>query len=143
MARDTLAQRENAERRGVVDSCALERPVGRRNRRIHRLDGFFDHIVSEHNFDFDLGEEVHDILGAAVELGVALLSPEALGLGDRNALKTNLLQRLLHFVEFERLDDRLDLFHRLLISPANRGRHGTPTANRGLAGPVPSRLKGK
>src|SRR6266542_3730223 len=28
-----------------------------------RLDGFFDHVVSEHNLDFDLGKKIHHVLG--------------------------------------------------------------------------------
>jgi hypothetical protein len=34
----------------------------------------------------------------------ALLAPKPLGFGDRYSLQTHALQRLLHLVEFERLD---------------------------------------
>src|SRR3546814_19767566 len=40
-----------------------------------------------------------------------LLAPEALGLGDGDAADPDLVQRLLHLVELERLDNRLDLLH--------------------------------
>ena len=48
-----------------------------------RLDRSFDLLVTKHNLDFHLGEKVNDIFGAAVELGVSLLPPKPLGLGDR------------------------------------------------------------
>src|SRR5215813_7186210 len=81
-----------------------------------RLDGFFDHVVAEHNLDLHLWEKIDHVFGASVELGVSLLPAEALGLGDGDALQSYLLQRFLHLVELERLDDRLDLFHRNCFS---------------------------
>src|SRR6185295_889058 len=90
-----------------------------------RLDGFFDHVVTEHNLDLHFGQEIHDVFGAPIKLGVALLTPEALGLGDGDALQADFLQRLLHLVELERFDDRLDLFH---WNPSCAGR--TPAAGR-------------
>ena len=68
-------------------------------------------VVAEHDLDLHLGQEVDDVFGAAIELGVALLAAEALGLGDGDALQADFLKRFLHFVELERLDDRFDLFH--------------------------------
>src|SRR6476469_287521 len=43
-----------------------------------RLDGFLGERVRHDDLELHLGEEVHDVLGAAVELGVALLPAEAL-----------------------------------------------------------------
>ena len=80
------------------------------------LDGLVRHVIGENNLDLHLGQEIHDVFRASIELGVSLLTPEAVRLGQRNALQPNVLQRLLHLVEFERLYDRLDLFH-LLTSP--------------------------
>src|SRR5229473_8652624 len=71
-----------------------------------RLDGFLDHVVAEHNLDLHLGEEIHHVLGAAIKLGVSLLAAESLGLGHGDALQPDLLQRFLHLVELEGLDDR-------------------------------------
>jgi hypothetical protein len=68
-------------------------------------------VVGKHDLDLHLGQEVDDVFGAAIELGVALLAAEALGLGHGDALQADLLQRFLHLVELERLDDRFDLFH--------------------------------
>jgi hypothetical protein len=47
---------------------------------------------------------------------MAFLASESLGFGDRDALQADLLQRFLHLIELERLDDGLDLFH-VLSSP--------------------------
>ena len=58
------------------------------------------------------------------------LAPESLGLGDRNALKTYLLERLLHLVEFERLNNRLDFLHR--VSSPGSVKAGPIPRNRAL-----------
>jgi hypothetical protein len=42
---------------------------------------------------------------------MALLPAEAFRLGHGEALDPDLVQRLLHLVELEGLDDRFDLFH--------------------------------
>ena len=42
---------------------------------------------------------------------MALLAAEALGFDHRDALQADFLQRFLHFIELERLDDRFNLFH--------------------------------
>ena len=68
-------------------------------------------VVAHDELDLDLGQEVDDVLGAAIQLGVALLAAEALDLGHRQARDADLGQRLAHFVELERLDDRFDLLH--------------------------------
>src|SRR5580692_1104716 len=101
-----------------------------------RLDRFFNHVVAKHNLDFHLGKKIDDIFGAAVEFGVSLLAPKPLGLGHRYSLQTHLLQRLLHLVEFERLDDRLDLFHRV-SSPSAKAADAPLGPRLRLAGPVP------
>jgi hypothetical protein len=72
----------------------------------------FDHVVGDHDLDLHLGQEVDDVFGAAIQFGMALLAAKALGLRHRDALEAHFLQRLLDFVEFERFDDRFDLFHR-------------------------------
>src|SRR5262245_40012 len=76
--------------------------------RFHRL---VDELVGEDDLDLNLGQEVDDIFGAAIELGMAFLPAETLGLGNGNALQSHFLQGLFDFVELERLDDGLDLFH--------------------------------
>ena len=80
---------------------------------LDRLAGAFDHRIFHHHFDFDLGQEIDDVFGPAIQFGMALLPAEALGLGHGDALDADLVKRLLHLVELEGLDDRLDLLHRL------------------------------
>src|SRR5436190_8746613 len=78
-------------------------------------DGF-QHLLDERvrysRFDLRLRDEVDRVLGAAIELGVPLLSAEALDLGHRHALHARLGQRLADVLELERLDDRRYQFHR-------------------------------
>src|SRR5580692_11856817 len=57
-----------------------------------RLNGFFNHVIAEHNLDLHLGEKIDNIFSAAIELGVPFLAPKSLGLGDCNSLKTNFLE---------------------------------------------------
>src|ERR1043165_2840748 len=59
----------------VPDAAGLRSPAD-------RVHGFFDHVVAENNFDLHLGQEIHDVFGAAIKLGVPFLAPEALGLRD-------------------------------------------------------------
>ena len=79
---------------------------------LDRLDRALEQRIVEHDFDLHLGQEVDDVFGAAIELGVALLAAEALGFGHGHARMPISCKRLLHLVELERLDDRFDLFHR-------------------------------
>src|SRR5262245_54292339 len=76
-----------------------------------RVDRLLDHAVGNHHLDLDLGKEVDDVLGSAIELRMALLPAETLDLGDGEAGHAELGQRLAHFVELERLNDRFDLLH--------------------------------
>src|SRR5665213_408782 len=76
-----------------------------------RVDRLLDQVVRDHDLDFDLGQEVHDVLRPAIKFSVPLLPTEPLGFGDGNALQPDLLERLLHLVELERLDDGFDFFH--------------------------------
>src|SRR6185312_14326141 len=92
------------------ENLAVADPPGLR-RAPDRVDRLLDQIVRNHDFDFDLGQKVHDVLGAAIEFGVTFLPPEALGFRDGDALESNFLERFLHLVELEWLDDGLDLLH--------------------------------
>ena len=74
---------------------------------------------------FTFGQEVDDVFGAAIEFGVSLLPPEALGFEDGDALQSDLIEGVLHLIELEGLDDRFDLLH-LLETP--------PRADAGAAG---------
>src|SRR6516162_2628262 len=94
---------------------AVADPAGVRG-LLDRLDRALDQRFLHHDLDLHLRQEVDDIFGSAIELGMSLLATEPLGLGDGDALDADLVERLLHLVELEGLDDRLDLFHRILVS---------------------------
>jgi hypothetical protein len=51
-------------------------------------------LVGHDDLDFHLGQEVHGVFAAAVDLGVALLAAEALDLGDGHAFDPDLGERL-------------------------------------------------
>src|SRR6185437_2511839 len=76
-----------------------------------RVDRAVDEVVADHDLDLHLGQEIHDVFGAAIEFGMSLLPAETLGFGDSNALQSELLKRFFHLVELERLDDGFDLLH--------------------------------
>src|SRR6476619_3668227 len=80
---------------------------------LDRLDDAVDLVVLDHHLDFPLGDEVDDLFGTAIELGMALLATEALDLTDSDSADAGVVQRVLHIVQLERLDDRFDLFHGL------------------------------
>ena len=67
--------------------------------------------VLDDHLQLHLGQEIDDIFGAAIQLGMALLPAEALRLGDGDAADADFVQRLLHLIQLERLDDRFDFFH--------------------------------
>jgi len=89
----------------------------------------------DNDLDFDLGEEIDHVFGAAIDFGVALLPAEPPDLADRHAGDADLAQRAFDFVELERLDDRLDFFHRLTIASAGSVSH--------RAGPRRNRANGR
>jgi hypothetical protein len=76
-----------------------------------RFDHGLDLVVGHRDFELDLGQKVDHVLGAAVQLGVALLAAEALDLGGGDAGHAGLGQRLAHVIELERLDDGHDHLH--------------------------------
>src|SRR5262249_51624394 len=76
-----------------------------------RLDHAAHQIVRHHDLELDLGDQVHRVFGAAVELGVALLPAHALHFAHGEAGHAGLAEGVLHRVELEGLDDRLDQLH--------------------------------
>src|SRR5258708_4725748 len=105
---------------------------------LDRLERLGHQVVGEHHLDLHLGQEVDDILGAPVQLGVTLLAAESLHLGDGEAEHADVGERLFHFVELEGLDDGFDLLHGSLgLSPQadGEGRHDTRRR------PAPQRLR--
>jgi hypothetical protein len=76
-----------------------------------RLDAAVDVGVLDDDLDLHLGQEVDHVLGAAVQLGVALLAAETLHLGHGQAGHADLGQRLANLFELEGFDDGGDLLH--------------------------------
>src|SRR5262249_52845603 len=101
---------------GAHEDLAVSDSAGAR-RRLDQAGGLSRRYVIEQQLDLDLRQEVDDVLGAPIELGVAFLAAESLHFRDRHALDPFLGQGFLHFVELEWLDDCFDLFHRRYSSP--------------------------
>ena len=69
----------------VADAAGL-------GRLADRLDGALDQSVGQDDLQLHLGQEVDHVLGAAVELGMPLLTAEALDLGYGDALNADFRQ---------------------------------------------------
>src|SRR6185436_16986109 len=95
-------------------------------RLLDRLDHLCDLLVADDDLQLHFWQEVDDVLRAPVELGVPLQTPEALYLGDGEALHADRGQAFLHLVELEGLDDPLDLFHARASSSNGEGATLTP-----------------
>src|SRR5262249_16511121 len=76
-----------------------------------RLDDLVDQRVLDGDLDAGLRHEVDHVLGAAIQLGVTALPPEALDLGDGHSGNADFRQGGTDVVEFEGLDDCADEFH--------------------------------
>src|SRR6266545_936488 len=88
-------------------------------------------LVVDQHLDPDLGYQVHGVLGAPVDLGVALLPAVTAGLGDRHPLDPEGLQGRLHVIELEGLDDPSDELHACTFSEFGAGAVPAPTPARG------------
>ena len=86
-------------------------------------------------FDLHLGQEVHDVFSAAVQLGVALLAAETLHFRHRDALHPDAAQRFANFVQLERLDDRGHHLHG--HDPGPQKLYLTPTTRPALPSSLP------
>ena len=83
------------------------------------LDHLLGHRIGDHELELHLRHEVHHVLGAAVDLGVARLPPVSLHLRNHQALDAEGGQRLADLLELEGLDHGNDQLHevpRLLLS---------------------------
>ena len=77
----------------------------------NRPDDFLGLIGRNRHLKLQFRKEADGIFGAAVDLGVALLAPESLHLGDGHAVNANGGESVTHFLQLERLDNRHDNFH--------------------------------
>ena len=67
--------------------------------------------VGNRHLDLHLRQEGHRVFGAAIDFGMALLTPVALDLGDGHPVHPDRGQSVADLVELEWLDDRHDDFH--------------------------------
>src|SRR5579872_273765 len=102
---------------GRDEDLAVADPAGMR-RVLDRLDRTLDHRLFHDDLDLHLGQEVDDVFGATVQLGMTLLPAKTLGLGHGDPLDPDFVKSLLHLIKLERLNDRLDLFHGSSHPPA-------------------------
>ena len=72
-----------------------------------------DLVGRDRHFDLELRQQAHRIFGAAVDFGVALLTPESLDFGHGQPVHADRGERVADLVELERLDDGHDDFHGL------------------------------
>src|SRR5215471_14516155 len=75
------------------------------------VDRLLREIGRHGDLDAQFGQEIHDIFGAAVDLGVTLLAAIALDLRHRHPMHADRGEGLAHLVKFERFDDRDDELH--------------------------------
>ena len=68
-------------------------------------------IVSDHNFDFHFRQKIHHVLRPAVQFGVAFLTAKALHFRHRHPGDADFGQRFAHVIQFERFNNRINLFH--------------------------------
>jgi hypothetical protein len=80
-----------------------------------RLNGRLNPVVIKGNLYFYLGQKIDDVFSTPIELGMALLPPEALDFGYRQALNANLRNGIPDIIELERFDYCCDEFQRITL----------------------------
>jgi len=81
---------------------------------LNGFEGRFNLVICNDKLEFELWKEVDNIFCAAVKLCMSFLAAKPFGFNNRHALKTDFLQSFLHFVQFERFDNRFYFLHGLL-----------------------------
>src|SRR5881398_1736575 len=82
--------------------------AGTRGDDVNRLLG---EVRRDRDLDSELGQKIHDIFGAAIDLGVALLAAVSLDLGHGHAADSDRGERLAHLVKFEGFDNGNNELH--------------------------------
>src|SRR4051812_342583 len=75
------------------------------------VDDFVNLIGRHCRLDLDLGQEADGVFGAAINFGVALLTPVTFDLGDGHPEHPDRGQGVAHLVKLKRLDDSHDDLH--------------------------------
>ena len=110
-----FSYRENAERE---PQTTLDNALSWRQMLDDGLYAAIDVHVLHHHFDLHLRQEVHHVLGPAVQLGVPFLPTEALDFGHGQPGNADIRQRFTNLFQLEGLDDGGDLFHGVLRNEA-------------------------
>ena len=63
--------------------------MGRLSYGFHRT---LEHVVLEDDFDLHLWQEIHDVFGASIKLGVTLLTAKSFGLRHGDPLQSDFVQ---------------------------------------------------
>src|SRR5579884_3510600 len=100
-----------------------------------------DHRVVDQDLDPQLRHEVDRVLGTPVDLGVAPLPAEPLGLGQGHPLHARGGEGLFDLVELERLDDGHDQLHCAPPAPEEPPAGGRGGGGAGDPDPRPARAK--
>src|SRR5215470_5892066 len=85
----------------------LARLGGRRD----GLDGLFGLVGRDRDLDLQLRQEAHGIFSAAIDFGMALLTPVTFDFSDGHTVHANRGKRVADLVELKWLDDSHDNFH--------------------------------
>ena len=83
----------------------------RARRSGQRAQNFLQPGIGDHQLDLHFRQQIDVVFLAAIDLFVALLPAVAADLGDGHPVHANALERFLHFVQFERLNDGFDFLH--------------------------------
>src|SRR5215471_4162475 len=123
---DDLVDREH-EDLPVTDSAGL----GRFLDGFHHINHLLLVLLPNDDLELHLRKKIDDVLGPAVQLRVTLLPSEPFHLADGEALDADRRQALLHLVQLEGFDDRLDFFH-VRASQSPRQNAAPPLTRRAL-----------
>ena len=78
---------------------------------LNRLDDLRNDFIGGNQFDLHLGDEVDLVFSRSINLGMTFLPSEALHFANGHPFDTDSGQGLLHFIQFEWLNNSFDLFH--------------------------------
>jgi hypothetical protein len=70
-----------------------------------------DDIIGDNDFDFHFRQKIDHILRAAIQLGMPLLAAKAFHFRYRHPGDADFGQRFTHVIQFERFNNRINLFH--------------------------------
>src|SRR5437867_3480533 len=81
-------------------------------------DNFVRTAVGHNHFEFDLRKKVYVVFLTSIDLLVTFLPPMTANFADGHAVYAGCLERLFHFFQLERLDNRFDFFHTVFLASA-------------------------